>query len=109
MTSNLSRHPIIVFDDVYCDRNAIAEIDNFDIKSFMELTMLAYERRALVIMSSNFPLKAALMDRVARVDKLGRVVSRLKEMMSLSGELVIDGPDYREIIAASGTHDVFAV
>ncbi|TAH35137.1 MAG: AAA family ATPase [Alphaproteobacteria bacterium] len=91
--------PIIMIDDVYKERQSVRELSPSDIEAMMNFVTGVYDRRALVIMTSNFPLKDGITQRIAEVDKIGRTTSRLEEIMARSGEIEVRGSDYRKVLA----------
>jgi len=98
--------PIVVIDDLYAKYQSIEQVHGgTDIKILMQLVTMVYEDRRLVIITSNFPLMQGISEKIRQEDQIGRVTSRLNELMANSGELVIEGADYREKLAASKTAD----
>ena len=93
--------PIVVIDDMFVERNLVSEINELDIATFMKFVYKMYEERRFVIITCNFALKAALLQKIMQADKTGRVISRLTELLSHSGESEIKGDDYRQKKAAS--------
>lgn len=85
--------PIIIIDD-------IEELHpRTDIEAIMNFIKMIYEKRCLVIITSNFPIKGKILKKIKEIDKVGRIASRLKELLSYSGELELKGDDYRDKIA----------
>jgi hypothetical protein len=85
---------------VRLDRRSVAELrDNVEIKAMMNFITAMYDRKALVVATSNFPLMQGIIDRISTVDHIGRTTGRLHEIMARSGELKIEGVDYRRVLA----------
>ena len=95
-TSEFDGCPVVVIDDLYAELQSLDRLHPVpDIRSLMELVTLVYEQRRLLILTSNFQMMEGMVTRIAEVDEVGRVTSRLRELMANSGELVLDGSDYR--------------
>lgn len=107
--SDFDKCPIVVVDDLYAEYQTIDDLHpRTDIKVLMEMITMVYEKRQLVIFSSNFPLMEGIEERIRSVDTLGRTTSRLKELLANSGEMEIQGEDHRRILATkASTDDIF--
>lgn len=98
----LTKTPILFVDDAYAEKQNLSDLSDFDIKSLMDFFTSVYEKRSLIIFTSNFPILSdtGLLERIRRIDKVGRITSRCKELIAVGGgEIFVNGPDYREIIA----------
>lgn len=94
--------PIILLDDLYAEIQGPEGLKGFGyVEKLTQFLMQVYERRSLVIASSNFPFIENVLPLVRQHDIIGRSTSRIAEMFGRGGvgELEIKGPDYREIIA----------
>lgn len=100
---------ILMLDDMFSEYHSIDQLHPAtDIRSLINLIYMAYENKKLLIMNSNFNLVDNIIPMIERVDKQGRITSRLKEMMALSGSIEIIGQDYREILSTQKEHNIFA-
>jgi DNA replication protein DnaC len=91
---------IVLIDDLFREAATIDQVHSIDIKSLMGLISGIYEQRRLVIISSNFPFLGGLLEIIEKNDPTGRVISRSLEVLQAnSGEILVDGPDYRAILA----------
>ena len=99
---------IILLDDLFQTHSSIDDVSGHEIGLVSNWVMSLYEHGQLAILSSNHSLDA-LMTRVEMNDKVGRVKSRLHEMMAGVGRLVLEGDDYRVKLAESSTVDPFDV
>lgn len=98
--------PIVIIDDLFAERQSIEKLHpNVEIKVLMQLITAVYDERRLVLVTSNFPLMQGIVEKILAADAVGRVSSRLRELMANSGELIIEGRDYREILAEGRTAD----
>ncbi|MDX1989271.1 MAG: hypothetical protein SFV17_21475 [Candidatus Obscuribacter sp.] len=95
--------PIVVIDDMFHNKMSVSALHPAtEIEAFMKFIGDLYDRRRLVLVTSNFSLiEGGIMQRVKEVDKVGRIVSRAAEVLSHCGEFRLEGPDYRQIIAAN--------
>jgi DNA replication protein DnaC len=107
---SFDRKPIIFLDDLFSEHQSIGDLhDATDIPAISSLISQAYERRWLVVATSNFPLMSGILDRIKKVDKVGRISSRCEEIITGRGqEFEIKGPDYRAIIASQAKKQLFA-
>ena len=102
--------PIIVIDDIFANHQSIDELHPAtDIASFMAFVQMIYEDRRLVIMTGNFPFRNGILEKVRAVDKTGRVLSRMQELMASAGEIEVVGDDYREKLAREKAGQEFSV
>ncbi len=102
---------VVFLDDVYSEFTDLSRLsDVTDIPSFMKLVTVVYERRLLVVVTSNFNFTDGIVARTAKVDKIGRALSRPRELMANSGELHIVGSDYRAKLAKKiGKRELFTL
>lgn len=92
--------PIVIIDDMFHDMQSVAQLHPAtEIAAFMKFMTMVYERRVLALVTSNFPLMDGILARVKEVDKVGRILSRAKEVLSYSGEIHLAGKDFREELA----------
>jgi len=94
---NERRVKIVTVDDLFANNKSVNEISSFDLKGFMDCIYRGYETKQFIFVTSNFSL-SGITEIIAKQDGPGRITSRLKEMTLSS--IKLDGPDYREIIAA---------
>jgi chromosomal replication initiation ATPase DnaA len=89
--------PIVIIDDMYHDMMRVSDLHPAtEIKAFMRFITDLYDRRRMVIVTSNFPLiEGGIMEMVTKVDKIGRITSRAAEVMSRVGEIELQGMDFR--------------
>lgn len=103
--SPLSTNMIIVWDDFLSDYQTLDEFMKYEFmaKALMAFFMDVYENRRFVLMNSNFSLEQMAVV-IRQHDKIGRVTSRLNEMLAVGRKLTISATDYREKLAeeASG-------
>lgn len=93
--------PVVVIDDMFHKKMSVADLWDTEIDAFMKFIGDLYDKRRLVIVTSNFSLiEGGIMERVKEVDKIGRVISRAAEVLTRCGEFRLEGPDYRQIIAS---------
>ncbi len=94
--------PIVIIDDMFHNKMSVSALHPAtEIEAFMKFIGDLYDRRRLVLVTSNFSLiEGGILQRVREVDKVGRIISRAAEVLSHCGEFRLEGPDYREIIAA---------
>ncbi len=94
------RKPIVIIDDLFAKYQAVHDLHpRTDIVCFMRFVQMIYEERRMVIATCNFPFKEGILERVKTVDTIGRIVSRMKELLANSGEIEIIGIDYRDILS----------
>lgn len=99
---SFDRKPIIIIDDAYSDKQSIDDLHpKTDLPVLMDLIACLYDTRALCLMTTNFSFLKGILPRIKALDNVGRAYSRCKELLSTSGnnELILKGPDYREILA----------
>jgi len=103
--------PVILIDDMYARHQSVESLHpNTDLDSFKKFISRVYENRCLVIVTTNFQFKDGILQRVKSIDKIGRVTSRMNELMACSGEIHLKGPDYRCILADEKLDsDLFAI
>lgn len=109
--SRYDNMPIVILDDLFADHHDISELHpRTDIAAIINFVRGIYERRSLVISTGNFPMRGQMLDLVSQVDKTGRIVSRLGEILSSGGgELEIIGPDHRRVIGDQQSSDPFSI
>jgi chromosomal replication initiation ATPase DnaA len=102
---------IVVIDDMFHDKSSVGNLCKVnDVNAFMKFMTMVYERRILVLITSNFPLvQGGILQEVAKVDKVGRVLSRSKEILAGSGEINLLGKDFREVLAERNRTDGFTL
>ena len=61
----------------------------------------------MVIITSNFPFKEGILEKVKKADPQGRVTSRLQELLMSAGEMEVAGDDFRPKLAAQANKDEF--
>ncbi len=93
--------PVVIIDDMFHDMQSVNQLHpSLELASFMRFITQIYDRRVLAIVTSNFPLlKGGIVEKVEEVDKVGRVASRMHELLSLSGEIHLNGKDFRQELA----------
>ena len=94
--------PIVVIDDIFSQAQSVAEMYPGDVIALMHFITMLYERRMFAVITSNFRLMGddgGILGRVAAVDKVQRVLSRFKQVLANSGEIVLPGKDFREELA----------
>lgn len=99
---------IVLLDDLFQKYSSISDLSSYEMGLLRTWIMSLYERGQLAILSSNHSLDA-LMALVEQSDKVGRVKSRLHEMMAGVGRLVLEGDDYRVKLAESADVDPFDI
>jgi len=88
--------PLIFLDDVWADKSSVKDLNNDNIRSLMGVITWAYERRAMIVMTTNFPFVSEILPVIKQHDPVGRVVSRTQEMLDQRAcEINIEGPDHR--------------
>ena len=99
--------PIIFIDDLFSQHQSVDTLKGAtDIQKIGELISAAYDNRWLVVTTSNFPFLEGVLPKIAQNDTVGRVTSRCKEMLTArAGEFILDGRDYRDIIAENTKRD----
>jgi predicted ATPase len=93
---------IVIVDDMFHDKMSIGDLHPAtEVQAFMRFISMVYDRRVLALVTSNFPMieGGGILSRVAQVDKIGRILSRSKEVLSGSGEIHLAGRDYREVLS----------
>ena len=91
--------PIIVIDDLFSEHQSVDSFSSIiDIDTISKFLSFAYEDRRLIITSSNLASEE-IFNKVKEVDEVGRVTSRVNEMMAGLPEIKVEGKDYRTIIA----------
>ena len=89
--------PIIIIDDIYSEALTSDSLHPAtDLKAFMNFVMDIYEKRRLVIITSNFPFKEGILKKVQLADPQGRVTSRIQELFRSAGEFEVVGDDFRK-------------
>lgn len=97
---------VLAIDDLFQRQQRVDQISQSDIKSVMAGIYRAYEKRQLVITTSNFPTNGVL-DLIQAQDEIGRVRSRILEMAI--GAIELTGDDYREKLSKKVESDPFAL
>lgn len=95
---------IIFIDDLFNNVSSVDKLDPYSIRSLMDLVTLAYNHQRAVVFTTNFPVTAGILPLFQKIDPIGRAHSRCSELIhARSGEIVIEGPDYRQILAQQPT------
>jgi chromosomal replication initiation ATPase DnaA len=93
---------VVVIDDIFADCQSVQDLRPGDLIALVHFITMLYERRIFAIITSNFRLTGddgGILGRVATVDKIPRVMSRFKQVLAASGEIVLPGKDFREELA----------
>lgn len=96
------RRPIVLIDDLFSEYQSVSQLHTAtDLPCLMKFLASVYERRTMVIATSNFPMlgDGGILEAIAKVDKVGRILSRCEELLASSGEIYLPGKDYRKVIA----------
>jgi DNA replication protein DnaC len=102
--------PVVIVDDIWREHGGIDRLTSVDVRCFSDFILSIYERRTLVLVSSNFPIMAGILPLVKKYDPSGRAASRLSELLAGSGEMHLEGPDERQLIAErAGPGDAFTI
>ena len=97
---SFEKKPIIIIDDAFANCGSLNDLIDRDIRAFMGLVTYIYEKRALCLMTTNFHFISGILPLIKPYDPVGRIYSRCNELIKArAGELAIDGPDYRVILA----------
>ncbi|QQG36231.1 MAG: hypothetical protein HYS17_00105 [Micavibrio aeruginosavorus] len=100
MHLDYERKPIIVVDDLFADKQSLQQADSSDYKTLSTFLTMVYEKKCLAVMSSNFSLADELLPFLQRHDRIGRITSRVQELVGGRGFSVdTSGPDYRVKLA----------
>lgn len=92
---------IIMLDDLYANKQSLNHADSADYKRISAFLTMVYEKRCLVIVSSNFSMADEMVPFIKKHDQIGRLSSRVEELMGGRGfSIDTSGPDYRVKIAA---------
>lgn len=94
--------PIVMIDDLFSEEQSVKDLHPAtDLPCLMKYLAAVYERRTLVIATSNFQMLGnhGIIERIRSVDKVGRILSRCEELLSSSGEVYLPGKDFRKVIA----------
>ena len=88
---------IIIIDDLYSTHQNINNLDHVDIRVFSDWIANIYERRTLVITTSNFSIlgTSGIAKKIEEQDTIGRTTSRLIELLARAKEIYVKGPDHR--------------
>lgn len=97
---------LVIIDDLFNDFHDLNSIPDYMITELMDAILELYEGRTLAILNTNFSMKG-LIDRISKIDTIGRVTSRLKEVGITNIEM--DGPDYRNIIKEQRADDPWEI
>ena len=90
---------ILLIDDLFSKSKDISDINKYwPLPSYADLMFWAYEKRKLVLTSSNFSTEWIIMRIEKELDPVWRITSRMKEIWQASLELKWN--DYREIITS---------
>lgn len=93
---------VVIIDDIFADHQSVQGLHPGDVIAMIHFITMLYERRIFAIITSNFRLTGddgGILGRVARVDKVARAMSRFKQVLASSGEIVLPGKDFREELA----------
>jgi DNA replication protein DnaC len=94
--------PIILIDDLFSECQSVEDLHpKSEVMHLMRFIAEAYERRPLIITTSNFPFVKGIIEKIQEVDTVGRATSRCDEILSRGGEVEIAGPDGRIEIASN--------
>lgn len=101
--------PLVIIDDMFHDKSSVSDLHPAtELASFMKFMTMVYERRVLCLITSNFPMvEGGILAQLTKVDKVGRVRSRAAEILSGSGEINLQGKDFRVELAARRKKDGF--
>lgn len=97
---------VLAVDDLFQNKQELGQVSSVDIKSVMIGLYRAYEKRQLVLTTSNFPTNG-IVELIKAQDQIGRIRSRLSEMAIAAIELT--GEDYRERLAEEKESDPFSL
>lgn len=104
---------VVIIDDIFSEHQSIGALHPAtDLKSFMHFITMLYERRIFALITSNFRLMGedgGILGRVATCDQIGRVLSRCKQVLASSGEIVLPGKDFRQELAKRDSGDNFTL
>ncbi len=97
-TRPFGKASIVLIDDIFAGESTNYENNPCTVEWFGKFILDVYDHRQLVIVTSNIPIftKGGVMDHMAAKDPVGRVKSRLAEIVVNDYE--IKGNDYREIL-----------
>ncbi len=110
MVSTYERAPVVIVDDMWNTHASVDRLHSVDVQCFSDFVFSIYERRTLVLVTSNFPIMAGILPIVKQYDPAGRAVSRLSELLAGSGEMHLEGPDYRQVLAErAGAGNAFTI
>ncbi len=105
--------PIVIIDDIFADRQSIDQLHpRTDMQAFMSFITMLYERRIFALITSNFRLMGedgGILGRLESCDQVGRVLSRCKQVLAASGEIVLPGRDFREELAQRHAGESFTL
>jgi predicted ATPase len=102
--------PIVVIDDLWSAHASLDRLNTVDLRCFIAFVSSIYDRRTLVLATSNFAILDGILPLVRKQDPLGRATSRLDELLAGSGEIHLEGPDHRRIHAErADAGDAFTV
>lgn len=87
--------PILIIDDLFSDVDSVNALSTGAISALKNFVMDSYEKNRLIVSTCNFPMKDGILPRIKAADPVGRITSRLAELLSYSGELEVKGPDHR--------------
>ncbi len=94
---------VVIIDDIFSEHQSIDALHPAtDLTSFMNFITMLYERRIFALITSNFRLMGedgGILGKVAQRDKVGRVLSRCKQVLAASGEIILPGKDFRQELA----------
>lgn len=97
---------VLAVDDLFQNKQRIDQVDRSDINSVMAGLYRAYEKRQLVLTTSNFPTNG-IVELIKSQDEIGRIRSRLAEMAI--GAIELTGDDYRAKLAEEKEADPFSL
>ncbi len=99
--------PIVLYDDLLAETKSVADVRDFHAHYLARAITHFYDKKCLVIITSNFPLLPGIADQLQNADPVGRIKSRLVEMTAGSAQMKLTGPDYRGMIAGKRDADPF--
>lgn len=100
-SSTFDRRPIVLIDDLFSQHPSVDKLcPATDIKGLAQYIAYAYENRVVTIATCNFPFIDSILPKIKESDPVGRITSRCAEVITAnSGELTMDGPDHRMLMA----------
>lgn len=100
---NLESERIIVIDDLFDNLHRVEDMGDREVQALLDLVMRAYAAKNLILITCNFPITKEILPKVGKVDVVGRAASRFRHILANSGEIGLDGADYREVLASKSS------